>query len=100
MKLNNINDIDKYDKIDLEIDTMYDLMKYDKQLMLLLQHLNSLKEINSNFNIIIDNNDKALLIHSLLCNLQYIKDTKKQAHIATMPDYSKKKPFRMRIIKH
>ena len=43
MKLNNINDIDKYDKIDLEVDTMYDLMKYDKQLMLLLQHLNSLK---------------------------------------------------------
>ena len=100
MKLNNINDIDKYDKIDLEVDTMYDLMKYDKQLMLLLQHLNSLKEINSNFNIIIDNSYKSLLIHSLLCYLQYIKDTKKQAHIATMPDYSKKKPFRMRIIKH
>ena len=100
MKLNNINDIDKYDKIDLEVDTMYDLMKYDKQLMLLLQHLNSLKETNSNFNIIIDNSYKSLLIHLLLMHLQYIKDTKKQAHIATMPDYSKKKPFRMRIIKH
>ena len=100
MKLNNINDIDKYDKIDLEVDTVYDLIKYDKQLILLGQRLNSLKAINENFNIIIDNNDKALFIHYLLCNLQFIKDTKKQAHIATMPDYSKKKPFRMRIIKH
>lgn len=100
MKLNNINDIDKYDKIDLEVDTVYDLMKYDKKLILLLQHLNSLKEINGYLNIIIDNNDKALFVHLLLCNLQYIKDTKKQAHIATMPDYSKKKPFKMRIIKH
>ena len=100
MKLNNINDIDKYDKIDLEVDTVYDLIKYDKQLILLGQHLNSLKAINENFNIIIDNADKLLFIHLLLSNLQFIKDTKKQAHIATMPDYSKKKPFRVRIIKH
>ena len=72
MKLNNINDIDKYDKIDLEVDTVYDLIKYDKQLILLGQHLNSLKAINDNFNIIIDNSEKLLLIHLLLCNLQFI----------------------------
>lgn len=98
--IKDINIVKEFKDICLIVNTVYDLINYTEDVVKLTNYISELIILDCNRNFKIDGGFGETYFNMWAVQIQFIKDTKKEAHIATMPDYSKKKPMRMRIIKH
>ena len=101
--IKDINELDCYENnrdIYLIVNDFYEFSKYNGNLKMICLKLYKVKELECGYEFDLTDTMINCSFNLMLLQQENIRDNKKKIHSVTMPDYSKKKPFRMRIIKH